>query len=94
MIARHCDQESENGEGVEVIKYEPCEDPKYGSGHYTEKRIHLYKLFSLNFTLYLSYSFVIKGDYPVGVIQLFLIYFILKKNPGIIIHIQLRNIEY
>ena len=43
MIARHCDEESENGEGVEVIKYEPCEDPKYGIGHYTEKRIHLYK---------------------------------------------------
>lgn len=43
MIARHCDQESEKGEGVEVVKYEECQDEKYGKGHYTEKRIHLYK---------------------------------------------------
>jgi hypothetical protein len=43
MIARHCHQESDNGEGVEVIKYEPCEDSVHGKGHYTEKRIHLYK---------------------------------------------------
>lgn len=42
MIARHCHQESEKGEGVEVIKYEPCEDPIHGTGHYTEKRLHLY----------------------------------------------------
>lgn len=43
MIARHCEQESDNGEGVEVIKYETCEDSAHGVGHYTEKRIHLYK---------------------------------------------------
>ena len=43
MIARHCHQESEKGEGVEVIKYEPCEDPVNGKGHFTEKRLHLYK---------------------------------------------------
>ena len=43
MIARHCHQESEKGEGVEVVKYEPCSDPIYGPGHYTEKRLHLYK---------------------------------------------------
>lgn len=42
MIARHCHQESEKGEGVEVVKYEACEDPVYGVGHYTEKRVHLY----------------------------------------------------
>lgn len=42
MIARHCHQESEKGEGVEVVKYEPCEDPVHGLGHYTEKRVHLY----------------------------------------------------
>lgn len=43
MIARHCDQESERGEGVEVVKYECCSDPVHGRGHYTEKRVHLYK---------------------------------------------------
>lgn len=32
MIARHCHQESEKGEGVEVVKYEPCEDPVHGKG--------------------------------------------------------------
>ncbi len=49
MIARHCHQESEKGEGVEVLKYEPCEDPIHGKGHYTEKRVHLYKLINLKF---------------------------------------------
>jgi hypothetical protein len=43
MIARHCHEESDKGEGVEVIKYEPCEHPVHGVGHYTEKRLHLYK---------------------------------------------------
>ena len=43
MIARHCHEESDKGEGVEVLKYEPCVDPVHGVGHYTEKRIHLYK---------------------------------------------------
>jgi hypothetical protein len=43
MIARHCDEESEKGEGVEVVKYEALEDPVHGVGHYTEKRVHLYK---------------------------------------------------
>lgn len=43
MIARHCDQESERGEGVEVVKYESCTDAVHGQGHYTEKRVHLYK---------------------------------------------------
>jgi hypothetical protein len=43
MIARHCHQESENGEGVEVLKYETIHDDVHGEGHYTEKRVHLYK---------------------------------------------------
>lgn len=41
MIAKHCQEQSSKGEGVEVIKNEPCEDPKHGKGNFTEKRIHL-----------------------------------------------------
>ena len=29
------------GEGVEVVKKEPCEHPEYGKGQFTEKRVHL-----------------------------------------------------
>ena len=41
MIAKHSHEQSEKGEGVEVIKNEPCEHPEYGNGQYTEKRVHL-----------------------------------------------------
>ena len=29
------------GQGIEILKSEPCEDPVHGKGHYTEKKIHL-----------------------------------------------------
>uniref|UniRef100_A0A8D2PQX7 Phosphatidylinositol transfer protein N-terminal domain-containing protein n=1 Tax=Zosterops lateralis melanops TaxID=1220523 RepID=A0A8D2PQX7_ZOSLA len=32
---------SEKGEGVEVVKNEPHEDPVHGPGQFTEKRVHL-----------------------------------------------------
>jgi len=41
MIAKHSLEQSEKGEGVEVVKNEPCEDPKHGKGQLTEKRIYL-----------------------------------------------------
>ncbi|XP_046680605.1 cytoplasmic phosphatidylinositol transfer protein 1 [Homalodisca vitripennis] len=41
MIARHSLEQSESGEGVEVIVNVPCEHPEHGKGQYTEKRIHL-----------------------------------------------------
>lgn len=42
MIARHsAEQSDDNGEGVETIKNEPCEDEQHGKGQYAEKRIHL-----------------------------------------------------
>lgn len=41
MIARHSHEQSESGEGVEVIVNTPCEDEIHGKGQYTEKRIHL-----------------------------------------------------
>ena len=43
MISRHSDEQSESGEGVEVVKNEPCTDKEYGDGQYTEKKIHLNK---------------------------------------------------
>lgn len=41
MIARHSQEQSCGGEGIEVVENRTCEDPKYGSGQFTEKRIHL-----------------------------------------------------
>lgn len=41
MIARHSHEQSDSGEGVEVIVNSPCEHQEYGKGQYTEKRIHL-----------------------------------------------------
>lgn len=45
MIAKHSHEQSQKGEGVEVVTNEPCEHPKYGKGQFTEKRIHLSRLF-------------------------------------------------
>ena len=41
MIARHSAEQSDGGEGVEVIENRPHSDPVHGDGQYTEKRIHL-----------------------------------------------------
>ncbi|KAK9503982.1 hypothetical protein O3M35_010431 [Rhynocoris fuscipes] len=41
MIARHSLEQTESGQGVEIVANSECEDPKYGKGQYTEKRIHL-----------------------------------------------------
>ncbi|NXA37501.1 PITC1 protein, partial [Eudromia elegans] len=40
-ISKHSHQESDKGEGVEVVKNEPHEDPVHGAGQFTEKRVHL-----------------------------------------------------
>ena len=41
MIAKHSHEQSEHGEGVEVVKNEDCEHPKHGKGRFTEKRVYL-----------------------------------------------------
>lgn len=41
MIAKHSHEQSDAGEGVEVIHNVPHSDPEHGEGRYTEKRIHL-----------------------------------------------------
>ncbi|XP_014367265.2 cytoplasmic phosphatidylinositol transfer protein 1 [Papilio machaon] len=41
MIARHSYEQSNNGEGVEVIANEEVNDEANGTGQFTEKRIHL-----------------------------------------------------
>lgn len=41
MIARHSHEQSDSGEGVEVMENRACDDPDHGKGQYTEKRIHL-----------------------------------------------------
>ncbi|KAK3552652.1 hypothetical protein QTP86_017879 [Hemibagrus guttatus] len=43
MISKHSHEQSERGEGVEVVQNEPFEDPTYGSGQFTEKRVYLNK---------------------------------------------------
>lgn len=41
MIARHSLEQSGDGEGVEIVTNEACDDPEHGKGQFTEKRIHL-----------------------------------------------------
>lgn len=41
MIAKHSHEESQKGEGVEVVENRPHEDPVHGKGQYTEKRIYI-----------------------------------------------------
>ena len=41
MISRHSHDQSEQGEGVHVVKNEPCEDEQHGKGQFTEKRVYL-----------------------------------------------------
>ncbi|RXN29436.1 cytoplasmic phosphatidylinositol transfer 1-like protein [Labeo rohita] len=41
MISKHSHEQSDRGEGVEVVQNEPYEDPNYGPGQFTEKRIYL-----------------------------------------------------
>ncbi|XP_069762162.1 cytoplasmic phosphatidylinositol transfer protein 1-like [Narcine bancroftii] len=40
-ISKHSHEQSDKGEGVEVVKNEPHEDPVHGQGQFTEKRVHL-----------------------------------------------------
>ena len=48
MIAKHTNEQSEQGDGVEIVKNEDCNDPVHGKGRYTEKRVHLSKWVSYN----------------------------------------------
>ncbi|XP_063444669.1 cytoplasmic phosphatidylinositol transfer protein 1-like [Mytilus trossulus] len=41
MIAKHSHEQSEHGEGVEVVKNEECDHAKHGKGRFTEKRVYL-----------------------------------------------------
>ena len=41
MIAKHSHEQSDSGEGVEVVHNVAHKDDIHGSGRYTEKRIHL-----------------------------------------------------
>ncbi|KAG7491670.1 hypothetical protein MATL_G00006130 [Megalops atlanticus] len=41
MISKHSHEQSDRGEGVEVVQNEPYEDPTHGPGQFTEKRVYL-----------------------------------------------------
>lgn len=41
MISKHSHEQSDRGEGVEVVSNEPYEDPEHGQGQFTEKRVYL-----------------------------------------------------
>uniref|UniRef100_A0A1A8KA24 Cytoplasmic phosphatidylinositol transfer protein 1 n=1 Tax=Nothobranchius kuhntae TaxID=321403 RepID=A0A1A8KA24_NOTKU len=41
MISKHSHEQSDRGEGVEVVQNEPFEDPNHGQGQFTEKRVYL-----------------------------------------------------
>lgn len=41
MISKHSHEQSDRGEGVEVVQNEPFDDPTHGHGQFTEKRVYL-----------------------------------------------------
>lgn len=41
MISKHSHEQSDRGEGVEVVQNEPFDDPVHGNGQLTEKRVYL-----------------------------------------------------
>jgi len=41
MIAKHSAEQSQKGEGVEVVENRPHTDPVHGQGQFTEKRIYI-----------------------------------------------------
>ncbi|MFT7804135.1 cytoplasmic phosphatidylinositol transfer protein 1 isoform X1 [Arapaima gigas] len=41
MISKHSHEQSDRGEGVEVVQNKPYEDPTHGQGQFTEKRVYL-----------------------------------------------------
>ncbi|KAJ8283663.1 hypothetical protein COCON_G00025130 [Conger conger] len=41
MISKHSHEQSDRGEGVEVVQNEPYDDPAHGQGQFTEKRVYL-----------------------------------------------------
>ncbi len=51
MIAKHSNEQSAEGEGVEVVANDPHEDPQHGPGQYTEKRIYLFRYVLLQMCL-------------------------------------------
>lgn len=44
MISKHSHEQSDRGEGVEVVQNVPFEDPTHGQGQFTEKRVYLNRL--------------------------------------------------
>lgn len=68
MIARHSLEQSDRGEGVEVMENRECLDPVHGKGQYTEKRIHLSRLDSIAQYLSLNYTVNIILFQPVAVL--------------------------
>uniref|UniRef100_A0A3B3S1Z8 Phosphatidylinositol transfer protein N-terminal domain-containing protein n=1 Tax=Paramormyrops kingsleyae TaxID=1676925 RepID=A0A3B3S1Z8_9TELE len=82
MISKHSNEQSERGEGVEVVQNEPYVDPIHGHGQFTEKRLYLNsklpswaravvpKIFYVTEKAWNYYPYTITGDYqpssPIG----------------------------
>ena len=57
MINKHSHEQSEKGEGVEVVVNETTSDPVHGKGFYTEKRIYLNRYFNKFDPIHRNYQF-------------------------------------
>uniref|UniRef100_A0A8C0H5D7 Cytoplasmic phosphatidylinositol transfer protein 1 n=1 Tax=Chelonoidis abingdonii TaxID=106734 RepID=A0A8C0H5D7_CHEAB len=75
MISKHSHEQSDRGEGVEVVQNEPYEDPNHGNGQLTEKRVYLNsklpswaravvpKIFYITEKAWNYYPYTITGNY-------------------------------
>jgi len=62
MIAKHSREQSGSGEGVAVIKNEPCHHPLHGAGQFTEKRIYLSRYNEASDTQHLNYKYPLRVE--------------------------------
>ena len=100
MIAKHSAEQSQKGEGVEVVENRPHEDPEHGKGQFTEKRIYISsklpswirkmvpKIFYVTEKAWNYYPFTIT-EYSVS-LSLFLIYQ-LRGFVSVFLHLQLLS---
>uniref|UniRef100_A0A670I0H0 Cytoplasmic phosphatidylinositol transfer protein 1 n=1 Tax=Podarcis muralis TaxID=64176 RepID=A0A670I0H0_PODMU len=96
MISKHSHEQSDRGEGVEVVQNEPYEDPNYGNGQLTEKRVYLNsKLPSWARAVVPKIFYVTEkawNYYPYTITVLILIFFSLQCSflPKFSIHIETK----
>uniref|UniRef100_A0A8C3RYQ1 Cytoplasmic phosphatidylinositol transfer protein 1 n=1 Tax=Chelydra serpentina TaxID=8475 RepID=A0A8C3RYQ1_CHESE len=102
MISKHSHEQSDRGEGVEVVQNEPYEDPNHGNGQLTEKRVYLNsklpswaravvpKIFYITEKAWNYYPYTITGKYSKQTENIGSLLWICSFLPKFSIHIETK----